>query len=163
MKTIGRKKTNNERAFILALSLLFTFAFLSFTANTNLAQIKKKKQSSAAKIETTDDSFTSCLPKDVKPDEIVSFSPDAKNQTTVKDELVRLKATCVNKDTGRMTKCLNKLLVDESGKEIRFFRPSCWGNPPADYQEILERERKDLEYLKTKYTVIVFKCNPLIP
>lgn len=163
MKTIGRKKINNERAVILALSLLFTFAFLSFTANTNLAQTKKKKQSSAAKTETTDDSFTTCLPEDIKPDEIVSFSPDGKNQTTVKDELIRLKATCVNKETDRITKCLNRILVDENEKEIRFFRPSCWGNPPADYQEILERERKDLEYLKTKYTVIVFKCNPLIP
>lgn len=143
MKTIEGKKHFNERAVIIALSFFFLFVSLSFTSNTSLAQKKKK----------TKNNFSTCLPKEIKPDEIVSFSLDAKTKnTTVKDELTRLKA-----------KCVNKKLVDKNGKEIRFFKPSCWGIPPADYQEILERERKELEELKKNYTVIVFKCNPMIP
>lgn len=96
--------------------------------------------------------FAVCLPKDVKSTDIVSFSLDSKvKHTTVKDELNKLKA-----------KCISKKLVAADGKEIRFFKPSCWGNPPADAQEISERERKELEALKEKFTVIVFKCNPMI-
>jgi hypothetical protein len=34
------------------------------------------------------------------------------------------------------------------------------GNPPADYQEILQRQREELEKLKKQYTVIEMTCNP---
>ncbi|HET7157868.1 MAG TPA: hypothetical protein VFI62_02660, partial [Burkholderiales bacterium] len=59
-------------------------------------------------------------------------------------------------------RCRKGKLVDEKGREIRFFRPSCWGNPPADYADIQQRENEDLEKLRKQYTVIVFGCNPMI-
>lgn len=145
MKTIEDKKHFDKRAVTIALSFLFLFVSLSLIPDISSAQRKKK---------TVKNKFSTCLPKEIKLDEIVSFSLDPKiKHTLVKDELTRLKA-----------KCANKKLVDENKKEIRFFRRStCWGNPPADAGEILERERKELEELEKNYTVIVFKCNPLIP
>lgn len=65
--------------------------------------------------------------------------------------LVQMKASC---RSGR--------LVDGKRREIRFYRPSCWGNPPPDYLEIRQREDDELAKLKRHYTVIVFGCNPMI-
>jgi hypothetical protein len=59
-------------------------------------------------------------------------------------------------------RCHRGKLVDSRGREIRFFRVSCWGNPPEDYQEIRKRENEELARLKKGYTVIVFGCNPMI-
>ena len=92
-----------------------------------------------------------CLPKDVHDEDVVSYSVKGKPQSTVSSKLSELKARC------RKAK-----LVDAKGREIRFFRTSCWGNPPADYQEIRARERLELNKLKRRYTVIVFSCNPMI-
>jgi len=94
-------------------------------------------------------SFT-CLPKDVQPGEIVSYRSNGTTNITVEKKLVELKARCRN---GR--------LVDARRREIRFFHPSCWGNPPPDYLEIRERENKEVGQLKKRYTVIVFACNPM--
>ena len=57
-------------------------------------------------------------------------------------------------------RCVRKKLIDRKGREIRIFRHSCWGNPPADYQEILGEERRTLTNLKRKYTVIEIGCDP---
>ena len=93
-----------------------------------------------------------CLPKDVRPDEVVSFGAKATQNLTVEKKLREMKA-----------RCRRGKLVDAKGREIRFFHPSCWGNPPSDYLEIQERENKELADLKKRYTVIVFGCNPMIP
>src|SRR5262249_13702867 len=93
----------------------------------------------------------SCLPKDVRADEVVSYTPRGKESSTVEKKLVELKA-----------RCRRGKLVDGRGREIRFFRPSCWGNPPPDYLEIHERENKELADLKRHFTVISFGCNPMI-
>ena|SRR6266581_936489 len=92
-----------------------------------------------------------CLPKDVKADEVVSYGLKGMQKVTVQRRLIELRARC------RAGK-----LVDAKGREIRFFRISCWGNPPADYLEIQQRENKELSELKKHYTVIVFSCNPMI-
>ena len=60
------------------------------------------------------------------------------------------------------TRCSRKRLVDSRGREIRIFRRSCWGNPPADYLEILGKERRRLTTLKRKYTVIEIGCDTSI-
>lgn len=93
-----------------------------------------------------------CLPKDVRADETVSYGLKASQKTTVEQKLREMKASCRN---GK--------LMDAKGREIRFFRRSCWGNPPPDYLEIQERESKELANLKKRYTVIVFECNPMMP
>jgi hypothetical protein len=36
----------------------------------------------------------------------------------------------------------------------------CWGNPPENYQEILDEQARKLAQLKKKYTVIEMSCNP---
>jgi len=92
-----------------------------------------------------------CLPKDVKADDVVSYGRKGMQKVTVEERLIELKARC---RTGK--------LVDAKGRQIRFFRISCWGNPPADYLEIQQRENKELSELKKRYTVIVFSCNPMI-
>lgn len=99
----------------------------------------------------------SCLPPDIKSTDVVSVTvTDGPNgarnlkKVTVADELKAIGAHCVN---GK--------LVDESGKEIRFFRlAGCWGNPPEDYQEILDRQERKLTQLRKAFHVIEMTCNP---
>ena len=101
--------------------------------------------------------FLACLPPDVKADEVVSIQTVASKsggeevkKITVKQKLIEIKA-----------RCKNGKLLDRSGKEIRFYRlTGCWGNPPEGYQEILERQSKEIESLKKQYTVIEMTCNP---
>ena len=93
----------------------------------------------------------SCLPKDVRADEVVSYDDEGKSSLTVKKKLIELKA-----------RCRRGKLVDAKGREIRFFRISCWGNPPEDYLEIQKREAEELAELKKHYTVIEFGCDPMI-
>ena len=93
----------------------------------------------------------SCLPKDVRADEVASYALKGKHNLTVENQLAQMKA-----------RCRRGKLVDAKGREVRFFRPSCWGNPPPDYLEIRQRENAELAALKKRYTVIVFGCNPMI-
>jgi len=92
-----------------------------------------------------------CLPKDVQLDEVVTYGKGPKGNVTVGKRLIEMKA-----------QCRNGKLVDPRRREIRFFRPSCWGNPPPDYLEIQQRENAELEKLKRTYAVIVFTCNRMI-
>ncbi len=93
----------------------------------------------------------SCLPKDVRAGEAVSYGIKGKSILTVEKKLTEMKA-----------RCRRGKLVDARGREIRFFRSSCWGNPPPDYREIRQRENEALANLKKRYSVIVFGCNPMI-
>jgi len=92
-----------------------------------------------------------CLPKDVQLNEVVSYSKTAKGNVTVQQTLIHMKA-----------QCRNRKLTDAKRREIRFFRPSCWGNPPEGYLEIQQRENSELQKLKRTFTVIVFGCNSMI-
>ena len=97
-------------------------------------------------------SFTRCLPKDTKSSDVVSAEQvrTSIKKITVAQKLTQLRASC---KTGK--------LVDSAGKEIRFYRlEGCWGNPPADYQEILQKQRVELEKLRKQFTVIEITCNP---
>lgn len=92
-----------------------------------------------------------CLPKDVRADEIVSSGSNGTSKVTVKQKLSQMKARCRG---GR--------LWDAKGREIRFFRVSCWGNPPSDYLEIRQHETEELKKLEKRFTVITFSCNPQV-
>ena len=92
-----------------------------------------------------------CLPKDVRSDQVVSYGPKGTQPVTVEKKLIEMKARC------RLGK-----LVDPKRREIRFFHPSCWGNPPPDYLEIRQREDNEVAELKKRYAVIVVGCNPMI-
>jgi hypothetical protein len=91
------------------------------------------------------------LPKDVSTNDVVSYAKTTKGNVTVENKPIQLKA-----------QCRNGKLVDRKRREIRFFHPSCWGNPPPDYLEIQQRENAELKKLKASYTVIVFGCSPMI-
>jgi len=98
--------------------------------------------------------FCACLQKGVQPAEVVSVRVKkpggAVRPTTVSEVLKQIKAYCKR---GK--------LVDAHGKEIYFYRMAgCWGNPPADYQEILQRQSKELQKLRKHYHVIEMTCNP---
>ena len=57
-------------------------------------------------------------------------------------------------------RCRSGQLLDGKGKGIRFYHlQNCWGNPPADYQELIEDQRRGIAELKKKYTVVEMTCN----
>ena len=96
-----------------------------------------------------------CLAADAKLSDVVESSiagyANGQHKVTVESKLNELKATC-NRD--------NKL-IDGSGKQVVFYhRIGCWGNPPADYRELLEKQREEINKLKQQFTVIEITCNP---
>jgi hypothetical protein len=120
--------------------LLYSFAFAVIFVSCQTAYGQSKEAQLAA-----------CLPSDVKLDTVVSAT--SKNnkvvKETVKQQLNKLKVQC---KAGK--------LVDKKKREVRFFQlQGCWGNPPADYQEILDNQQKQLLELKKKHTVIEITCN----
>ena len=118
-------------------------------------QSKSGKSRNAAK-QTNSQLKYDCLPEDIKLDTVVSVirkTPDLRSEVereTVKQRLNKLDARC---KSGK--------LVDGKNREIRFYQlQGCWGNPPPGYQEIMNRQREELEELKRKYNVIEITCNP---
>ena len=100
-------------------------------------------------------SWEGCLPSDISADEVIAVEPASPNkaarQVTVKGKLNQLGA-----------RCRNKRLVDAKGKQIHFFRlTGCWGNPPENYEEILNNQQKELAELRKRYRVIEITCNPI--
>jgi hypothetical protein len=98
-----------------------------------------------------------CLPKDIQPTDVVSTEmrrsakePDEVKKITVEQKLKELNA-----------RCRRGKLVDSNGKQIYFYRMiGCWGNPPADYQELLKQQDMELENLRKRYHVVEMTCNP---
>ena len=95
-----------------------------------------------------------CLPETFTSDEVVSYRSVGRGKDkdiTIKDKLNELKA-----------KCQDGKLIDSKNREIKFFRITCFGNPPADYLEIEQKQQEELRRLQKQYTVIVIECNPRI-
>lgn len=135
--------------------LVFT---LTIYGSSQTLDCSNKSQMNRKEIKQTDKPATyDCLPKEIKPETVVSVTrkqtaagADQVVRETVKERLDRLNARC---EAGK--------LVGEDKKEIRFYKlQDCWGNPPSDYREILDRQQGELEELKKKYTVIEITCNP---
>ena len=99
--------------------------------------------------------FSSCLPEGVKlTSEILEESDGSTSgkgkSKTVSSKLAELRA-----------RCKNRKLVTRNGKEIRIVQLiGCWGNPPADYEEQLQRQERELKALRGKYIVIEIPCSP---
>ena len=99
--------------------------------------------------------WQACLPTDVEAAEVISVEPlsgagRAPKKITVTTKLNQIGA-----------RCRNRRLVDAKGKEIRFYRlTGCWGNPPENYQEILDNQQKELAQLRRRYRVVEITCNP---
>ncbi len=96
-----------------------------------------------------------CLPPNIKLADIVS----AKLVQT--DPLVIEKVTVAQKLAELKADCKNGKLVDGAGNEIYLYMLTwCWGNPPPNYQQILQQQEAELETLRKQYTVIEMTCNP---
>ncbi|HYU98537.1 MAG TPA: hypothetical protein VE977_06895 [Pyrinomonadaceae bacterium] len=94
-----------------------------------------------------------CMPPGIQATDVVSSQaakPGGKVVTiSVAQKLKALRA-----------RCRKGKLVDARGTEIRFYQLiGCWGNPPDDYQEQLERQAKELAKLRKRYRVIEMTCN----
>jgi hypothetical protein len=97
-----------------------------------------------------------CLPEAVKPTDVVSTTVVQTDGGTLVEKI-----TVEQKLTELKANCKNGKLVDGAGNEIYFYKlTGCWGNPPRNYQEILERQEDKLATLRKQYTVIEMTCNP---
>jgi hypothetical protein len=95
-----------------------------------------------------------CLPKDIDANEVISLETSAPG-------VVARKITVTTKLNQIGARCRAKRLVDTRGREIHFYRlTGCWGNPPLDYQEILDNQQQELARLRRRYRVIEITCNP---
>ncbi len=95
-------------------------------------------------LEPTGPGFEHCLPAGIALSDVVA------HRLTVAERLAHVGARC---DAGQ--------LVDGGGRPIRFYQlAGCWGNPPVDAQEILARQRMELEDLRRRHTVIEMTCSP---
>lgn len=119
------------------LALIFVCAAVPVQANQMLVKQRPPK-------------FASCLPSDVKADEVAVY--DRRKNITIAENLKSLKARC---SKGR--------LLGRDNKEIKFFRLMCFGYPPPNYLEIQAEQRRKLSELKAKYTVVTIGCDSRIP
>ena len=101
-------------------------------------------------------SVASCLPAGIQSTDVVSTRPA---KAGVSGNVVAV--TVAQKLKELRARCRRGKLVDPKGTEIRFYQLiGCWGNPPDDYQEQLERQTKELAKLRKRYHVIEMTCNP---
>jgi hypothetical protein len=109
--------------------------------------------------EVSQSPLAKCLPAEIKLSDVVEATsagyangqPVGLHKVTVEQKLTELKATCDG----------DNKLVDANGKRIIFYHlTGCWGNPPYNYQEILQKQRDEINRLKQQYTVIEMTCNP---
>jgi hypothetical protein len=92
-----------------------------------------------------------CLQKTIKLDDVVTYGNSG--NVTIKNKLIEIKA-----------RCRGNTLVDGKGRQVYFYPlQGCWGNPPADYQEILDRQAREIAKLRRKYRVIEMACGSKSP
>jgi len=137
--------------FAICTLLLSTYAVARGDAHPVSKSIEITSPSSFASTEPPRRQKFDCLPKDIRLDEVVWYRKNTRLNVTVEKRLIEMRA-----------RCRRGKLLDAKGREVRFFRVSCWGNPPPDYLEIRQRETAEIGELKRRYTVIVFGCNPMI-
>lgn len=101
--------------------------------------------------------IAACLPEGIKQNDVVGHKTVTMRGGGTQVQKITVKQTLKNLGS----RCVKGKLVDRRGREIRFVRiRGCWGNPPADYLEILAQQTREIEALKKRYTVIEMTCNP---
>jgi len=101
------------------------------------------------------DRLQECLPENLKLSDVIAVQTvksgggTTVKKITVNEKLKELKA-----------RCKKRKLVDGAGREIRFYRLiGCWGNPPADYSERMQRQQDEINDLKKRYAVVEIPCS----
>jgi hypothetical protein len=132
--------------------LLFAFAVLPAPAFAQ-ASGESVTPKAFAREGVTQSPFAKCLPAGIKLTNVVeatSVGSAGSHKITVEQKLSDLKATCNNE----------KKLVDGNGRQIVFYHLiGCWGYPPPNYRELLQKQRREIERLKQSHTVIEMTCN----
>lgn len=138
----------------LLLAVILQVPALSKSGSTQVSSLQpiRKRGVEIVEGDKAESTRFDCLPEGFKLSDIVSYSEKGKGggeHLTIKDKLIEMKAQCKE---GK--------LIHKKGREIRFFKFACFGNPPIDYDEIAQKEREELEKLQKDYTVIVIACDP---
>lgn len=137
---------------LLQVAALLGLTFLSRAAAKELASTPTDQDANQP-------AFAKCLPPGIKLNDVVeaaiagtvSGQSVKPRQITVEQKLTALKATCNRAGT----------LIDGNGRSIVFYHlTGCWGYPPPDYQQILQKQTAEIERLKQQNTVIEMTCNP---
>jgi hypothetical protein len=118
----------------------------------NITLLTSANSSAFAQKPKDSNRFRSCLPAGIAASDVVEYRSNCKKNVTVASKLTKLNAQCKGTQ-----------LFDRNKKEIRFFKKTCWGHPPPNYQELKTEERRNLELLQSRYVVIVIECDPRIP
>ena len=142
----------------MKIAFLLILAFFGFVQSQNCDG--KKMQNSQANVSATPKTATKFerLPENIKPETEVR-----KETRNDKGEVVSFEITTVEKRLNELkARVENDKLVDEKGREIRFFEPLCRGVSAGDEQDEIDRKAKEKELaeLLKKYTVIVLHCDP---
>lgn len=137
---------------IFLLAIILPFSTLSQTATIQSKSLPspERQNKKTSKGPAPAGQFN-CLPEGFQLTDIVSYRLRGKagnEHITIEEKLGELKAHCKR---GK--------LVDGKGKEIRFFKFSCFGNPPEDYREIAQKEAQALEKLQKQYNVVIIPCD----
>jgi len=99
--------------------------------------------------------LASCLPEGVKLTSEILEASDGSTSAKGKPKTVASKLAVLR------ARCKNRTLLTRNGKEIRIVQLiGCWGNPPADYEEQLQHQERELKALREKYIVIEIPCSP---
>jgi hypothetical protein len=99
--------------------------------------------------------FSACIPEGVQ----LSSEVQLESSTSPSESKPKPKTLQVHLDELK-ARCQQGKLVDRRGKEIRIVQLiGCWGNPPDDYQEQLDRQQAELKRLREKYIVIEIPCS----
>ncbi len=148
-----------KKGFIIFVVVVVSAAGYFFIGQETLTSVPVSSTSTSVKIlEKLQITLSACLPENIKLDDVVSADisgyengePVGLKKVTVEQKLAELNVTCEN---GK--------LLDSFDKEIYFYHlTGCWGNPPYNYQEILDKQRDEINNLKKQYTIIEMTCNP---
>jgi hypothetical protein len=95
------------------------------------------------------DAVAKLLPPEVRLDTVAEA--DGSQKVTVEEELARVGARVGEDGT----------LQDARGRPVKFFRlTGCWGNPPGNYQQIIDEQNRALAEMRKTHCVITLTCNP---
>jgi hypothetical protein len=142
-----------KRTFLLLIVVIFSTQMMSAQSRRKINRKTKKPMI----VQILD--VSKCLPKEISLETVVSTKDMGFDKVTKTQKMVQVKVLETLLELGG--KCVSEKLVDKTGREIKFYNlQGCWGNPPADYLEILETQTKELAELKKKFTVVELTCNP---
>jgi hypothetical protein len=142
----------------MKIAFLIILAFFGLMQSQNCDG--KKTRNSQANVSATPKTTTKFerLPENIK------LETEVRKETrNDKGEVISFEITTVEKRLNELNaRVENDKLVDEKGREIRFFEPLCRGVSAGDEQDEIDRRAKDKELaeLLKKYTVIVLHCDP---